>query len=301
MNRMKLLTAVAVCLSSAPIAMAQTTLSTSIEDAQKMALLVDAYHDSLAVSTNDEKRVEWSNLMEAKLVEMAAVSSDKDVYQADYAYWRFAKLMSPDQRFRIINWNVPLQNGEHIYYGVIWIWSEKENRFFAVTLKDSQRDGDKWDARYFDAEQWPGALYYEIIPCKSKRRKETDTYTLLGWDGRDNMTNAKVLDVIKIISNEKVRFGEGLFETPLGTKKRLMFQYSDEVSASFKYYPKKNAIVMDHLSPKNAMMEGIYADYGPDGTYDLYQWEKGKWKLYTSIDISVFSSSDTKMYRPPRR
>lgn len=301
MNRMKLLTAVAVCLSSAPIAMAQTTLSASIEDAQKMALLVDAYHDSLAVSTNDEKRVEWSNLMEAKLVEMAAVSSDKDVYQADYAYWRFAKLMSPDQRFRIINWNVPLQNGEHIYYGVIWIWSEKENRFFAVTLKDSQRDGDKWDARYFDAEQWPGALYYEIIPCKSKRRKETDTYTLLGWDGRDNMTNAKVLDVIKIISNEKVRFGEGLFETPLGTKKRLMFQYSDEVSASFKYYPKKNAIVMDHLSPKNAMMEGIYADYGPDGTYDLYQWEKGKWKLYTSIDISVFSSSDTKMYRPPRR
>ena len=301
MNRMKLLTAVAVCLSSAPITVAQTTLSASIEDAQKMALLVDAYHDSLAVSTNDEKRVEWSNLMEAKLVEMAAVSSDKDVYQADYAYWRFAKLMSPDQRFRIINWNVPLQNGEHIYYGVIWIWSEKENRFFAVTLKDAQRDGDKWDARYFDAEQWPGALYYEIIPCKSKRRKETDTYTLLGWDGRDNMTNAKVLDVIKIISNEKVRFGEGLFETPLGTKKRLMFQYSDEVSASFKYYPKKNAIVMDHLSPKNAMMEGIYADYGPDGTYDLYQWEKGKWKLYTSIDISVFSSSDTKMYRPPRR
>lgn len=301
MNRMKLLTAIAVCLSSAPIAMAQTTLSASVEDAQKMALLVDTYHDSLAVSTNDEKRVEWSNLMEAKLVEMSAVSSDKDVYQADYAYWRFAKLMSPDQRFRIINWNVPLQNGEHIYYGVIWIWSEKENRFFAVTLKDSQRDGDKWDARYFDAEQWPGALYYEIIPCKSKRRKETDTYTLLGWDGRDNMTNAKVLDVIKIISNEKVRFGEGLFETPLGTKKRLMFQYSDEVSASFKYYPKKNAIVMDHLSPKNAMMEGIYADYGPDGTYDLYQWEKGKWKLYTSIDISVFSSSDTKMYRPPRR
>ena len=116
---MKLLTAVAVCLSSAPITVAQTTLSASIEDAQKMALLVDAYHDSLAVSTNDEKRVEWSNLMEAKLVEMAAVSSDKDVYQADYAYWRFAKLMSPDQRFRIINWNVPLQNGEHIYYGVI--------------------------------------------------------------------------------------------------------------------------------------------------------------------------------------
>jgi hypothetical protein len=301
MNKFKVIvtSSVAVCVSF--MGFSQTTLSASVEDAQKMALTIDAYHDSLAVSTVDDDRIRWSNLMETKLVEMAQVSTDKETFLADYAFWRFSKLMSPDQRFRIINWNVPLQNGEHIYYGVIWIWDENEKRFFAIPLKDSQRDGDKWDARYFDAEQWPGALYYEIIPCKSRRKKEVDTYTLLGWDGRDNMTNAKVLDVIKIVSNEKVRFGEGLFETPLGTKKRLMFQYADEVSASFKYYPKKKAIVMDHLSPKNAMMEGIYADYGPDGTYDLYQWEKGKWKLYSQIDISVFSASDTKMYRPPRR
>jgi len=33
----------------------------------------------------------------------------------------------------------------------------------------------------------------------------------------------------------------------------------------------------------------------------LYQWEKGKWKLYSNIDISLFSSSDTKMYKPPVR
>lgn len=279
----------------------QNALSANVEDAQKMAFYIDACHDSLAVSTDDAKSIQWANAMEEKLIEMAAVSADKSVFLGDYAFWKFSKIISPDQRFRLITWNVPLQNGEHIYFGVIWIWSETEGRFFAIPLKDSQRDGDKWDARYFEADQWPGALYYEIIPCKSKRKKEVDTYTLLGWDGRDNMTNAKVLDVIKIISNEKVRFGEGLFETPTGTKKRLMFQYADEVSASFKYYPKKKAIVMDHLSPKNAMMEGIYADYGPDGTYDLYQWEKGKWKLYSNIDISVFSSSDTKMYRPPKR
>ncbi|MBM3428745.1 MAG: hypothetical protein FJX95_08180 [Bacteroidetes bacterium] len=279
----------------------QNALSANVEDAQKMAFYIDACHDSLAVSTDDAKSIQWSNVMEEKLLEMAAISADKNVFLGDYAFWKFSKIISPDQRFRLITWNVPLQNGEHIYFGVIWIWSEMEGRFFAIPLKDFQRDGDKWDARYFEADQWPGALYYEIIPCKSKRKKEVDTYTLLGWDGRDNMTNAKVLDVVKIISNEKVRFGEGLFETPTGTKKRLMFQYADEVSASFKYYPKKKAIVMDHLSPKNAMMEGIYADYGPDGTYDLYQWEKGKWKLYSNIDISVFSSSDTKMYRPPKR
>lgn len=301
MNNKKILWVVGLGLALAQPIFSQNALSANVEDAQKMAFYIDACHDSLAVSTDDAKSIQWSNAMEEKLLEMAAVSGDKDVFLDDYAFWKFSKIISPDQRFRLITWNAPLQNGEHIYFGVIWIWSETEGRFFAIPLKDSQRDGDKWDARYFEADQWPGALYYEIIPCKSKRKKEVDTYTLLGWDGRDNMTNAKVLDVIKIISNEKVRFGEGLFETPTGTKKRLMFQYADEVSASFKYYPKKKAIVMDHLSPKNAMMEGIYADYGPDGTYDLYQWEKGKWKLYSNIDISVFSSSDTKMYRPPKR
>ncbi len=279
----------------------QTALSAAVVDASGLAMQVDAYHDSLATALSDDVKMHCAQVMEEKLIEMAAITSDKSVFLNEYPYWRFGKIVSPDERFRIINWNVPLENGEHVYFAVLWIWSDTENRFFALPLKDSQRDGDKWDTRYFDADQWPGALYYEIIPCKTRRKKVVDTYTLLGWDGRDNMTNAKVMDVIKIISNEKVRFGEGIFETEVGVKKRMMFQYADEVSASLKYYPKKKAIVMDHLSPKNAMMEGVFADYGPDGTYDLFQWEKGKWKMYSNIDISVFSSSDTKMYRPPKR
>ncbi len=256
-------------------------------------------HDSLAKSTYDEQSMRYGQQMQDSLAMLPATA---ETFQYPFDRWKFCRLTSADGRLRIINWNVPLQNGEHVYFAVVWIWNEEEKTYYSVVLKDNMKDLDKFETRYLDAESWPAALYYEIIPhYKGRGNRKCDTYTLLGWDGRDNLTNAKVLDVIKITAKDKVRFGEGLFETGTGMKKRLMFQYADEVSASFKYYPKKKCIVMDHLSPKSSMMEGVFADYGPDGTYDLYQWEKGKWKLYSNIDISLFSSSDTKMYKPPVR
>jgi hypothetical protein len=57
---------------------------------------------------------------------------------------------------------------------------------------------------------------------------------------------------------------------------------------------------MDHLAPKNPMMTGVYADYGPDGTYDLYQLEKGKFELHEKIDISEFAEDDERPYVDPR-
>jgi hypothetical protein len=256
-------------------------------------------HDSLAQSKYDEQTLRYAQQM---MDSLAIIPANAETFNHPFNLWKFCRLISADGRLRIINWNAPLQNGEHVYFGIVWIWNEEEKTYYSVVLKDNMRDLDKFETRYLDAETWPAALYYEIIPHpKGRGSKRCDTYTLLGWDGRDNLTNAKVLDVIKITAKDKIRFGEGLFETGTGMKKRLMFQYADEVSASFKYYPKKKCIVMDHLSPKSSMMEGVFADYGPDGTYDLYQWEKGKWKLYSNIDISLFSSSDTKMYKPPVR
>jgi hypothetical protein len=48
------------------------------------------------------------------------------------------------------------------------------------------------------------------------------------------------------------------------------------------------------------MMTGVYADYGPDGTYDLYQLEKGKFELHEKIDISEFAEDDERPYVDPR-
>jgi hypothetical protein len=269
-------------------------------DGSVMALeqKVRIHWDSLVAASADEMKLKQA---EAMFTIISECKVDEEVFHHPFISWKFCKLISSDDQIRILNWNVPLSTGEHLYFGCVWYHSLSEDMFFTIPLRDMNREPDKWDSRFFSNEEWPGALYYEIIPVYKRNRKYTDTYTLLGWDGRDNMTNAKVLDVLKVLGDDKLRFGDNIFESPTGLKKRLMFEYADEVSASFKYYPKKKCIVMDHLSPKNPIMTGVFADYGPDGTYDLYQLEKGIWKLYKKIDISLFSANDNKMYREPRR
>jgi len=70
---------------------------------------------------------------------------------------------------------------------------------------------------------------------------------------------------------------------------------------SVKYHSKKKTIVVDHLSPRSSMMEGIYADYGPDGSYDAYQLRKGKWEFQSNIDVGTFSEEEDRPYVDPRR
>jgi hypothetical protein len=140
---------------------------------------------------------------------------------------------------------------------------------------------EKPESRFLTTEKWFGALYFEIIPMT--RKGKSNTYTLLGWDGKDNLTTRKIVDALTI-NGDKIRIGANLFEYASDTRKRVILEYSNEVSASVKYYPKKNCIVMDHLSPKNPMMQGIYADYGPDGTYCLFELKKDKWIFMDEID-----------------
>jgi hypothetical protein len=258
---------------------------------------IQFHHSCLASEEFDESKFMHADSMMTLLQHFPLT---EDFFYHPFSHFRFCTLRSTDDRLRIFNWNVPLQNGEHVYYGLILVHDLVTHAVTSIVLKDNRVESEKADTRFYDQENWPGALYYEIIANVEKKRSQVSSYTLLGWDGRDYSTTGKVLDVVQILGPDKVRFGAGIFESELGTKKRVSLAYSEEVSASVKYYPRKKCIVMDHLSPKNPVMNGVWADYGPDGTYDLYQWEKGKWKLYRHIDISVFSSSDNKPYQPPR-
>jgi hypothetical protein len=131
------------------------------------------------------------------------------------------------------------------------------------------------------------------------KKGRSDTYTLLGWDGKDNLTTRKIIDALTI-TGKKIRLGAGIFAAEDNVRKRYILEYSNEVSASVKYYPKKNCIVMDHLSPKNPMMTGVFADYGPDGTYHLFLMKNGKWEYIDNIDITEFAEGNDKPFYDPR-
>jgi hypothetical protein len=255
---------------------------------------VSALHAKLAKIDNNEQGDSICDQMRNLIIESF---NEPTVFDYPFDKWQFCKIVSKDHRIRLINWNLPYIDGTHKYFCFVLVWNEKQKSFTWTELFDQQREIEKIENKYLTSEKWFGSLYYEIIPMDKKGRG--DTYTLLGWDGKDKLTTRKVIDAITILGN-KLRFGAGIYLTDDGTRKRMILEYSDEVSASVKYHPKKEAIVIDHLSPKNPLMTGIYADYGPDGSYDLLLLKKGKWEFIENVDISDFVNGNDKPFRDPR-
>lgn len=278
-------------------------LATSIDainpaDAEKSIAML---HKQLAGSSSDERSDSISNAMRTLFLELFEQQEPSDFPSAfDYPFdqLQFCKVKSSDNRLRLFNWNQPRLNGTHKYYCFVLVKNPKQLGFTWYELKDNENEPDKIENKFLNADKWMGALYYEIIPMDKKGRG--DTYTLLGWDGKDNLTTRKIIDAITIMGS-KVRLGAGLYRLDDGTRKRMIFEYSEEVSMSVKFYPKKKCIVLDHLSPKNPLMTGIYADYGPDGSYDILMMKKGKWELIENADISEFVNGDDKPFRDPRK
>jgi hypothetical protein len=276
------------------------TLTVSLQ-AQDLTALEDSIagaYKKLRESTTDEQRTIYSENMRNWFIESF---NREGVFDHPFASLDMGKLISSDQRIRILNWNQPNEDGSFRYYAFIMIHDSAKGSLSWVELTDSQREPDKPESKFMNADKWLGALYYEIIPMGAKRKKPADTYVLLGWDGKDDLTTRKVVDALTISGIQKIRLGAAIFESSEGIRKRIIMEYSNEVSASLKYYPKKKCIVMDHLSPKSPMLAGVFPDYGPDGTYDLLQLEKGKWKLYENIDISQFVADDPRPYVQPRQ
>lgn len=197
-----------------------------------------------------------------------------------------SKLTSPDGNFRIYSWAVPLKNREYAFFGRLVL--KTETGFKVVNLTDGQKQ-ENIEYQLLKAENWFGAVYYEIV--KTKQKKEV-YYTLLGYRPSRNSYNQKVIEVLNLDRNT-VRFGDKIFETPkIGDQKykrppqRLVLRYSPKVSATIKYYPKEKQIVLDHLAVPDASQRGQWQFYGPDFSYDALMWEKGKWRLQEEIKVN---------------
>jgi hypothetical protein len=165
-------------------------------------------------------------------------------------------------------------------------------------LKHTAIKAEKWDNKVYDETKWPGALYYAVVPM-SKGKKAGNSYTLLGFESKDNLSNYKVIEVITL-SNDGCKFGGNFFEFEDRNPKRVVFEYSDQVTCSLRYYEKQKTIVVDHVSPRESIYEGFVPEYGPDGSYDGYVLENGKWKYTPIIDIAPFVEGQKVPFSNPR-
>lgn len=228
---------------------------------------------------NDSVKLIWNKkfmtLLKQTLEQKAALEYSFDTLKS------IAILTPEDNSFRIFNWEISFSDNSIAYFGVVQSFNRKKNLILVVELTDNSTGIKKPENTLLDANAWYGAHYYKLIETKKKKKKY---YTLLGANWSNLLIRKKIIDVISLGADGKVKFGEALFQNNKVTQKRVLFYYASEVSMSLRYDEKKHLILFDHLVPREPQLKGQFEFYGPDMSIDGYYFSKGKWILKEDID-----------------
>jgi hypothetical protein len=193
-----------------------------------------------------------------------------------------ARISPSDGSFRIFNWLLKKDNGTYEYYAIVHYHNKNRKRYEIIPLVDNSANIRNAQWEDLDAKNWYGGVYYQIAYIKKAGRKY---YTLLSWDGNDGYSTKKIIDVMYFLGKNKIKFGLPIFkQNKKESQKRVIIEYDAKTSVSVKYHEKDQRIVFDHLVPPKKDLEGLEEYYIPEGTFNAYQYKKGKWWLQEDVD-----------------
>jgi hypothetical protein len=207
------------------------------------------------------------------------------------------KLQSPDGTFKIYDWNTQKDDGSMTYFGFIQRLNPRTGKMDLFSLSDHSGEIKNPESQSLDCKKWFGALYYKIIRNKSGKNVY---YTLLGWDGHNNQTWRKLIEVLWFDRDGTPRFGETIFNMGKFPKKRVVFEFRAEMIMALKYNEEKEMIIFDNLAPESPEAKGVYENYVMDGSYNGLVFKKGKWQFIPDVNALNPKSPNDKFYEDPR-
>ncbi|MEO6302966.1 MAG: hypothetical protein ABIP51_07320 [Bacteroidia bacterium] len=214
-------------------------------------------------------------------------------------------ILSPaDKKFKLITWNLNKSDGTEAFFGYLVVNNSKRIKkglfkhetieaFEHFKLSDRSSEIKNPETYIGTTEKWFGMLYTSLIECDGY-------YTLIAWDGNSKLIQRKFIDVLYFKADGTAVFGKDVFKFPRKNPRRLMFEYSSEVTMSVKYVEKRNQIVYSHLAPKQegSLLEGQFQYYGPDGSFDALELRKDKWVTIEDIDARNDKSKNDRAEKP---
>jgi len=220
-----------------------------------------------------------------------AIIDDPKILSYSFDSIKGISILSPkDKKFKLITWNLNKDDGTHTFFGYLVVNNSKRIKkglfkyqtieaFEHFKLSDKSAGIKNPETYIGTTDKWFGMLYYSLIECDGY-------YTLIASDGNDKLVQRKFIDVLYFKPDGTPVFGKDVFKFPRKNPRRLMFEYSSEVTMSVKYNDKKNQIVYSHLAPRQegSLLEGMYQYYGPDGSFDALEMRKDKWVTVEDVD-----------------
>lgn len=240
---------------------------------------------------------DFMNLLESILREKNAFNFKWDSVR------NFSILTSPDKLFKIFTWYIVKDDYSVENFGFIHVYNESRKKYVLYPLFDKRNAIDYPRTCIGNHNKWYGAVYYKMIPLKTKNRTY---YTLLGWNGKDLFTNEKLIEVLYFKSDMTPAFGANIFKKYPEKSNRIIFEYAKEAVFSLKYEeqsydvstgrrdPKTHQvvyenvcsemIVFDNLIPLDENMAGVPAFMVPESSMNQgFVEDNGKWLFIEKV------------------
>jgi hypothetical protein len=257
-------------------------------------------------SKKEEDRLK-ANKEFIKLIE--AIAQNKQALDFPFDSLHDISTLTPkNKKFKLITWNIQKEDESHLFFGFLLVNNSKRVKtgfmkhetvvnYEYFKLVDKSGSVTNPETYIGTPDKWFGMLYYELV------EEGDDYYTLLGWDGNNKLVCRKFIDALYFKSDGTPVFGKDIFKFPRKNPKRMMFEYSSDVTMSLKYNEKTNNIVFSHLGPREEgeVMLGLPQYYGPDGSFDAMYFKKGKWNLFEDADVRNDKNKRDKEYNDPKQ
>lgn len=219
---------------------------------------------------SEVERIE-SNFLFVKTLVSALKEPNSYFYDFDKLNM-ISAVRSPDDKFKIFSWNVPLSDGSYLYYGAIQF---RSGSLKLTPLLDKTFEISTVDKAIVDQNNWYGAQYYDIIPFQPNQ------YILLGWKGHDASVSKKIIEVFRMDQQGGVQLGAAIFDGNSGMTRKI-FTYAKQATMLLQYNKNQRRIEFDHLIP----LEGGKKDQNvPDLSHDAYVLGKSRLELIENITI----------------
>jgi len=275
--------------------------------------------EKVATSPTDNERY----LASEEAVSVLASALDED--ESERWQWQLpdyaSVLTSPDGKLRIFTWAVVRDNGEFECFGAVQYYNDKEEAYEYQLLHDKSEDILNREESVLDADNWLGAVYQQIIQSQMGERT---LYTLLGWNGVDNLTERKIIEPV-IIRGGVPQFGAPAFRRERNLR-RVVLEYSNTAMVQLSYETQtvqqierkrvkvrgsnrrrtvekvkehnEKMIIFDEIEPQVPGMEGLYQYYVPSGLELAYVFVDGKWTLQEGAQGRLKDKKLNKPFEP---
>lgn len=189
----------------------------------------------------------------------------------------------PDSSFRIFSWQLFVNDSTYRYYGAIQM---NKPELLLYPLRDKSPDLKRVPNQdVLTPDQWYGSVYYNLREFELRGGQKQ--YLVFGFDAVDFFNRRKILDVLFFDPEGKPFFGAPVFDRGDATgfsegETRIILEYSAAASVRLNWDEQYQVVLFDHLiavpSPHHDEMT-----YVPDGSYEAFQFTKGRWKYIPKI------------------